>query len=107
MSSVIWGAGLLADAVIRVAMAYALPVDVVPGLGGALWPVTFVVLQVVTNVYYQLAGLNRLLGAPSGRPWRRPDGARAAARDPEAAPVSAAARADSGSRPDRTPPAAG
>ena len=106
MSSVIWGAGLLADAVIRVVMAYALPVDVVPGLGGALWPVTFVVLQVVTNVYYQLAGLNRLLGAPAGRPRVRPGATR---RGPgrEAAPVSAAARADSGSRPDRMPPAAG
>ena len=130
VSSVIWGAGLLADAVLRVVMAYVLPVDVVPGLGGALWPVTFVILQLVTNVYYQLAGLNRLLGAPSGRPRRRA-GARTAApgleappgleagleadlgappgpeTDPEAAPVSAAARADSGSRPGRTPPAAG
>ena len=106
VSSVIWGAGLLADAVIRVVMAYALPVDVVPGLGGALWPVTFVVLQVITNVYYQLAGLNRLLGAPAGRPGARAR-ARAAVPGPEAAPVSAAAHADSGSRPDRTPPAAG
>lgn len=63
VSSVIWGAGMLADAAIRVAMSYTLPVAVVPGLGGALWPVTFVVLQVVTNVYYHLAGLNRMLGA--------------------------------------------
>jgi len=44
-------------------MSYTLPVAVVPGLGGALWPVTFVVLQIVTNVYYHFAGLNRLLGA--------------------------------------------
>ena len=80
--------------------------NVVPGLGGALWPVTFVVLQLITNVYYQLAGLNRLLGAPSGRSGRRP-AARPAAQDPAAALVSAAARADSGSRPDRTPPGAG
>ncbi len=36
---------------------------VVPGLSGALWPVTFVVLQVITNIYYQVAGLNRMLGA--------------------------------------------
>ena len=63
VSSVMWGTGLLADAVIRVVMSYTLPVHLVPGLGGALWPVTFVVLQIVTNVYYQLAGLNRMLGA--------------------------------------------
>jgi hypothetical protein len=63
VSTVIWGLALLADAVIRVVMSYALPVDVVPGLGGALYPVTFVVIQIVTNIYYQFAGLNRLLGA--------------------------------------------
>jgi hypothetical protein len=63
ISTVMWGIGLLADAVARVIMSYTLPVAVVPGLGGALWPVTFVVLQVVTNVYYHFAGLNRLLGA--------------------------------------------
>jgi hypothetical protein len=48
----IWGAAMLLDAVLRIVMAYTLPVDVVPGLGGALWPVTFVLLQVVTNVYF-------------------------------------------------------
>jgi hypothetical protein len=63
ISTVMWGIGLLADAVARVIMSYTLPAAVVPGLGGALWPVTFVVLQVVTNVYYHFAGLNRLLGA--------------------------------------------
>ena len=63
ISTVMWGTGLLADAVARVIMSCTLPVAVVPGLGGALWPVTFVVLQVVTNVYYYFAGLNRLLGA--------------------------------------------
>ncbi len=54
---------MLADAVVRVVMSYTLPVAVVPALGGALWPVTFVVLQIVTIVYHQFAGLNRLLGA--------------------------------------------
>jgi hypothetical protein len=63
VSSVMWGTGLLADAAIRVVMSYTLPVSVVPGLGGALWPVTFVVLQVVTNIYYHLAGLNAMLEA--------------------------------------------
>ena len=50
--TVIWGAAMLADAAIRVIMAYTLQIDVVPGLGGALWPVTFVVLQVVANLYF-------------------------------------------------------
>jgi hypothetical protein len=74
VSSVIWGTGMLADAAIRVVMSYTLPVHLVPALGGALWPVTFVVLQVVTNVYYQFAGLNRMLGArwQGRRPPSRP-----------------------------------
>jgi hypothetical protein len=63
VSTVIWGTGLLADAAVRVVMSYTLPVAVVPGLGGALWPVTFVLVQIITNIYYQAAGLNRLLGA--------------------------------------------
>lgn len=54
---------MLADAVIRVVMAYALPIAVVPALGGALWPVTFLVIQVVTNVYCHRAALYRILGA--------------------------------------------
>jgi hypothetical protein len=49
---------VLADAAARVVMSYTLPISIVPGLGGALWPVTFVVLQVVTNAYCYFAGLN-------------------------------------------------
>jgi hypothetical protein len=63
VSTVIWGLATLADAVIRIVMAYSLPVEVVPALGAALWPVTFVVIQIVTNVYYHRAGLYRILGA--------------------------------------------
>src|SRR6185437_11374827 len=63
ISTLMWGTGLLVDAVIRVVMSYTLPVTTVPALGGALWPVTFVLLQVITNIYYHFAGLNRLLGA--------------------------------------------
>jgi hypothetical protein len=63
VSTVIWGLATLADAVIRIVMAYTLPVEVVPALGAALWPVTFVVIQLVTNVYYHRAGLYRILGA--------------------------------------------
>jgi hypothetical protein len=63
-STIVFGTGLLADAVIRVVMAYWLPINIVPALGSALWPVTFVLIQVVTNMYYHRAGLYRLLGAP-------------------------------------------
>ena len=63
VSSVLWGMALLADASIRVLMAYILPVSVVPALAGALYPVTFVMMQLVTNVYFHRAGLYRMLGA--------------------------------------------
>ena len=66
--------GLLTDAVLRVVMSYTLPIPVVPGLAGALWPVTFVLLQVVSNVYYHRAGLYRILGAA----WLRPRESRSA-----------------------------
>lgn len=72
VSSVLWGTGMLLDAAIRVVMSYTLPVHEVPALSGALWPVTFVVLQVITNIYYQLAGLNRMLGARRPNRPRRP-----------------------------------
>jgi hypothetical protein len=61
VATVIWGLALLVDAAIRVVMAYTLPVDRVPALGGALWPVTFLVLQVLTNVYFQRAGFWRIV----------------------------------------------
>ena len=52
VSSVLWGVGTLADAALRVVMAYTLPVDVVPALGTALYSATAFVLIVVNNVYY-------------------------------------------------------
>jgi hypothetical protein len=54
---------MLLDAVVRAVMSYALPVVAVSGLAGALWPVTFVAVQIVTNIYYNRAGLYRMLGA--------------------------------------------
>ncbi|MFE7314413.1 VC0807 family protein [Streptomyces sp. NPDC057555] len=67
ISTAIWGVALLADAVARVAMSYTLPVAVVPGLGGLLWPVTMVLLQLVNGVYYRLAGLWRLTAGEGRR----------------------------------------
>ena len=81
VATVIWGTAILADAVIRIAMAATLPLSIIPALGGALWPVTFVVLQVPTNVYFARSGFWRILlngdvadaaDAPAGRRPRRP-----------------------------------
>lgn len=63
VSTAVWGLGMLVDAVIRVVMSYSLPVHTVPALGGILWPVTFLLIQIVTNVYYHRSGLYQLLGA--------------------------------------------
>jgi hypothetical protein len=55
--NVIWGVATLADAVVRVVMAYTLPVDLVPALGGAQYLVLFLVLQVVTTVVNLRVGM--------------------------------------------------
>ncbi|GLY63828.1 VC0807 family protein [Amycolatopsis taiwanensis] len=61
-ATVLWGAGLLLDAAARVIMSYTLPVDTVPALGGALWAVTFLALQVIQHFYFTRKGLwNSLL----------------------------------------------
>ncbi len=56
-SSILWAAGTLLDAVVRVLMAYTLPADAVPGLNLVLWAVTVVALNVVTTVVYVRAGV--------------------------------------------------
>ncbi|MEU7891145.1 VC0807 family protein [Microbispora bryophytorum] len=55
--TVLWGAGLLVDAGVRVALAYTLPVDLVPGLGVLVWAVTFAALQLLQFHYFASAGL--------------------------------------------------
>ncbi|SEK67500.1 hypothetical protein SAMN05414137_10370 [Streptacidiphilus jiangxiensis] len=57
VGSVLWGVALLADSVVRVIMAYTLPMDSVPALGTLLYVATSVVLIVITNVYYVASGL--------------------------------------------------
>lgn len=52
ISSAAWGTGLLADAALRVVMAYTLPPDTVPALGTALYAATTVLLILTTNAYY-------------------------------------------------------
>ncbi|MDQ6798773.1 MAG: hypothetical protein M3011_12295 [Actinomycetota bacterium] len=61
VTTVMWGAAMVVDALLRVAMAYSLPADLVPGLGGALWLVTFIALQVITNIYFLRSGLWTIL----------------------------------------------
>lgn len=56
VSTALWGAGTLLDSVVRVVMAYTLPVDLVPALSSAMYGVTSAVLVVVTNIYYRVAG---------------------------------------------------
>jgi hypothetical protein len=56
IASIAWGAGTMADAVLRWVMAYTLPVDLVPLLTQALFVVTGLVLFVATNVYYLRSG---------------------------------------------------
>jgi hypothetical protein len=51
-----WGVLGLVDSALRVAMAYTLPVPVVPALGTALGVVTIVLLQVPTYVLLRRAG---------------------------------------------------
>lgn len=57
VASVIWGVATIFDAAVRFTMAYTLPVKAVPALNGAQYAVLFVLLQVVTNIYYFRAGL--------------------------------------------------
>jgi hypothetical protein len=45
------------DAALRVVMAYALPLNDVPALAGALWLVTFLLLQIITDTYLVRSGL--------------------------------------------------
>lgn len=60
--TVLWGIGLLADAAIRVVVAYTLPVDVVPAANGIQYGVVYLLLQVITQVYLRRCGLMRLPG---------------------------------------------
>jgi intracellular septation protein A len=57
VAGVIWGVTTIADAALRFVMAYTMPVDQVPALNGLQWGVLFVLLQVVTNIYYHRSGL--------------------------------------------------
>ena len=42
-------------------MAYTLLIDAIPGLSGALWIVTLLALQIITNIYFLRSGLWNVL----------------------------------------------
>jgi hypothetical protein len=42
-------------------MALTLPIGVLPALNGALWPVTFIALQIIINVHFIHSGFWRIL----------------------------------------------
>ncbi len=64
VSSAMWAGVTLIDAVIRVVMAYTLPVHVVPAMQTGLMVATTLLMQVVTNVYYIRSGLWAMVHQP-------------------------------------------
>ncbi len=60
-SSLIWGVGMIGDAAARIAMAYTLPVDLVPALSAGLSALTIVVLALVDQVNYRRTGFHQVL----------------------------------------------
>jgi hypothetical protein len=67
ISSMIWGVGLLVDAALRAVFAYMLPVDVVPALSAALFPVTVITLALIDQINHRANNLRQLMLA---RPHR-------------------------------------
>lgn len=61
----------LIDAVIRVVMAYSLPVNIVPAMQTGLLVATTLLMQVVTNVYYIRSGLWAMVHQPYSPPTER------------------------------------
>ncbi|MGW6295763.1 VC0807 family protein [Streptomyces sp. NPDC055058] len=73
--TVLWGAGLLCDALLRLIMAYTLPVDTVPALDGALYAVSWILLQIVTQiVLFRTRTLTKIFGerGPGRRAFAAP-----------------------------------
>lgn len=61
--TVLWGVGLLCDALMRLILAYTLPVDTVPALDGALYAVSWILLQIITQVVlYRTHTLTKIFG---------------------------------------------
>lgn len=72
VSTVMWGIATLTDAVLRVVIAYTLPIPSVPAAQVGLMIATVVIMQPITHVYYARAGLWRLLWEAGERDADRP-----------------------------------
>lgn len=59
VTGVMWGLALMLDCVLRVLMAYTLPVDSVPAASTALSALTTLALITAANIYYQVTGAAR------------------------------------------------
>jgi hypothetical protein len=57
VASIVWGVATILDGIVRFVIAYTLPINAVPALNGAQYIVLFVLLQIVTNIYYFRSGL--------------------------------------------------
>ncbi|NBE98184.1 hypothetical protein FE391_31685 [Nonomuraea sp. KC401] len=57
VATVIYGVGLIIDALVRVVMAHTLPIDVVPGLSAVQYAVWLVLMQVALNLYLVPSGV--------------------------------------------------
>ncbi|MBF6331118.1 VC0807 family protein [Nocardia transvalensis] len=49
--TVVWGVGLMADAVVRIVLAYTLPVDAVPLISNLQYVAVFLLLEGISRVY--------------------------------------------------------
>ena len=58
--TVLWGVGTLVDAVVRVLMAYTLPIDLVPALSGVQYAVLYILLQITSQIYFRRSRLMQL-----------------------------------------------
>jgi hypothetical protein len=61
VSTVMWSVAMLLDAILRVVLAYTLPVRMVPAMQTGMIIATVLLMQVVTNGYYISAGLWSML----------------------------------------------
>ena len=67
MATVMWGAGLLADAVVRVMLAYGLPVDQVPLISTLQYLVVYAALEIGTRLFLRRKSLADKVFAESGQ----------------------------------------
>lgn len=55
--TLVWGIGIILNAVLSVIFAYTVAIDVVPGLSGIQYVVMFVLLQIASQIYFRMSGL--------------------------------------------------